>query len=249
MARGANDFTDFRRWDEENFLHPWEMMADRGASGRTFNERAEGIYVYDENGERLIDGPGGMWCVQLGYGRQEIGQAMADQAAEMAYFSPYSHGNSTVSKLAHEIARRTPGDLNTVFFTTGGSTAVDSAIRFMHFRNNLLGRSEKKIVISRQKAYHGSTYLSASVSGNKAGPSPPLRVSPWHEPQSCRTMFTNAARRAGSGAASSACAVCAASSATPSKTSTCTHIDRPAPIVPLPNSQSGHLARRQPQRP
>jgi len=75
--------------------------------------------------------------------------------------------SSPAAVLAGEIAKRTPGDLNNVFFTTGGSTAVDSAIRFVHFRNNILGKPEKKIIISRQKAYHGSTYLAATVSGKE----------------------------------------------------------------------------------
>ncbi|MEZ5913703.1 MAG: aminotransferase [Paracoccaceae bacterium] len=167
MTALKNDFATIRDWDNAHVLHPWEAMADHGRNERTFAERAEGIYVLDERGRRLIDAPGGMWCVQLGYGREEIGRAMAEQATAMAYFSPYSQANSVVSELARQIAQRTPGDLNTVFFTTGGSTAVDSAIRFVHYRNNLQGRPEKKVVISRQKAYHGSTYLSATMSGKE----------------------------------------------------------------------------------
>lgn len=167
MTSLPDDFNRIRDWDNAHFLHPWEAMEDHGTNSRTFAEGAKGIHVIDEKGRRLIDGPGGMWCVQIGYGREEIGQAMADQARDMAYFSPYSLGNSVVAQLAAKIADRTPGDLNKVFFTTGGSTAVDTAIRFLHYRNNVLGRPEKKIVISRQKAYHGSTYLSATMSGKE----------------------------------------------------------------------------------
>ncbi len=167
MTNLPNDFDRIRDWDNSHFLHPWEAMEDHGRNDRTFAERAKGIHVIDEAGRPMIDGPGGMWCVQIGYGREEIGQAMADQARDMAYFSPYSLGNSTVAELAAKIAERTPGDLNKVFFTTGGSTAVDSAIRFLHYRNNVLGQPDKKIVISRQKAYHGSTYLSATMSGKE----------------------------------------------------------------------------------
>ncbi len=92
---------------------------------------------------------------------------MAEQARSLAYFSPFNNSNSTAARFAREISKRAPGDLNNVFFTTGGSTAVDTAIRFVHFRNNLLGRPEKKKIISRQKAYHGSTYLAASISGKE----------------------------------------------------------------------------------
>ena len=162
-----NDFDEIRDWDNAHFLHPWEGMAALGENDRTFAEGGQGIEVAAEDGRRLIDGPGGMWCVQLGYGVEEIADAMAEQARRMAYFSPFNNGNSAPATLARKIAEKTPGDLNRVCFTTGGSTAVDTAIRFVHFRNNVLGRPEKKIVISRQKAYHGSTYLAASVSGKE----------------------------------------------------------------------------------
>lgn len=103
--------------------------------------------------------------MQLGYGNDELAETMARQARNMTYCSPFSEANSTSAQLAHAISERTPGDLNRVFFTTGGSTAVDTALRFAHFRNNVLGRPGKKKIISRKAAYHGGTYLAASVSG------------------------------------------------------------------------------------
>lgn len=160
-----SQFETIREWDKAHFVHPWEGMEKLGQSDRMFAESGDGIYVTTSSGEKLIDGPAGMWCVQVGYGNQEIAQAMAQQAMEMAYVSPFSNSNSTSARLAHEIAARTPGDLNHVFFTTCGSTAVDTALRFVQFRNNILGKRDKKIFISRENAYHGSTYLSASVSG------------------------------------------------------------------------------------
>ncbi len=165
MTTTTKDLDRLRGWDARHTLHPWEAMETHGTPDRTFLEGASGIFVTDAEGRRLLDGPGGMWCVQIGYGRAEMAEAIARQALRMAYFSPFSMGNAAVAELAAKIAERTPGDLNTVFFTTGGSTAVDSALRFVQFRNNLLGRPEKKIVISRANAYHGSTYLAASVSG------------------------------------------------------------------------------------
>ncbi|SFM35315.1 aminotransferase [Shimia aestuarii] len=161
------DNTDVRSWDNTHFVHPWEGMSALGQNERTFVETARGIHIFNGNGDRLIDGPGGMWCTQIGYGREEMAEAMAEQARQLAYFSPFSNTNSIAARFARELARRSPGDLNHVFFTTGGSTAVDSALRFVQFRNNLLGRPEKKIVITRQKAYHGSTYLAAGVSGKE----------------------------------------------------------------------------------
>ena len=161
------DNSDAKQWDNDHFLHPWEGMQTLRQNDRTFMEGASGIHVVNDKGERLIDGPGGMWCTQIGYGRREMAEAMAEQARKLAYFSPFNATNSTASHFAREIAKLAPGDLNNVFFTTGGSTAVDTAIRFTHFRNNLLNKPKKKIIISRQKAYHGSTYLAASVSGKE----------------------------------------------------------------------------------
>ena len=156
-----------RAYDNENFLHPWEMMASLGAADRTISTRAEGIYIYDETGRRLIDGPGGMWCTQIGYGRREMADAIADQVMKLAYHSPWNTAGEPSALLARKLAELAPGDLNHVSFTTGGSTAVDTAVRFIHFYNNVLGRPEKKRVISREKAYHGSTYLSASMTGKE----------------------------------------------------------------------------------
>jgi adenosylmethionine-8-amino-7-oxononanoate aminotransferase len=108
-----------------------------------------------------------MWNVQVGYGNTEIAQAMADQAMALPFNSPWYFASDPASALAKRLTEMSPGDLNWVFFTTGGSSAVDSAIRFVHFYNNLLGRPDKKITISRERAYHGSTYLAATVSGKE----------------------------------------------------------------------------------
>lgn len=157
---------EIRSWDNDHFVHPWESMGEEPAD-RMIAASGDGIYLFDQDGRRYIDGPGGMWCMQLGYSCAEIGQAMADQAMNLAYHNPWAFASEPSAKLARKIAERAPGDLNSVFFTTGGSTAVDSALRFVQFRNNLLGKPSKKMIIAREKGYHGSTYLSASVSGKE----------------------------------------------------------------------------------
>ncbi len=159
------NFEKILSFDNENFVHPWESMKKVGANSRTFAETANGIYIYDEKGQRLIDGPGGMWCVQIGYGRKEMAEAIAEQIIKIPYYSPWNMSASPSALLARKIAERAPSDLKHVFFTTCGSTAVDTAIRFVHFYNNVRGKPQKKLIISREKSYHGSTYLSASVSG------------------------------------------------------------------------------------
>lgn len=147
-------------------MHPWETMGTTSPD-RLIASRAEGIYLFDPEGRRYIDGPGGMWNVQVGYGNATIADAMAEQAKTLAFNSPWYFASDAGSQLARRLTEMTPGDLNWAFFTTGGSGAVDSAIRFVHFYNNLKGRPDKKITISREKAYHGSTYLAATVSGKE----------------------------------------------------------------------------------
>ncbi len=90
---------------------------------------------------------------------------MYDQAMALSYNTPWYTMNAPSAELAKRIAGHAPGDLNHVFFTTGGSSAVESALRFMQFYNNVRGRPEKKLILSRGGAYHGSTYLSASLNG------------------------------------------------------------------------------------
>ncbi len=150
---------------DRHWVHPWEDLKALSGAERTIIVQSEGIYLYDSDGNRLIDGPAGMWCVNIGHGRHEMAQAIAEQVTRMPYYSPWSLGNAPAAELAEKLAGLTPGDLNHVFFTTGGSTAVDSALRFMMYFNNCLGRVEKKHIISRADAYHGSTYLGASCSG------------------------------------------------------------------------------------
>ena len=167
MSLLSNSAATIRDYDNEHYLHPWEPMWLTNGADRTITARAENIYVYDPDGKRLIDGPGGMWCMQIGYGRRDMADAIAEQVMRLSYHSPWNTASEPGALLAKKLADLAPGDLNTVFFTTGGSTAVDTALRFMHFYNNRLGRADKKVVISREKAYHGSTYLAASVTGKE----------------------------------------------------------------------------------
>lgn len=162
-----NSAATIRDYDNNNYVHAWEAMWLAGKADRTISTSAEGIYVYDENGRKLIDGPAGMWCTQIGNGRKDMAEAIAEQVMTLSYYSPWNTTAEPAAVLAHKLAQLAPGDLNHVFLTTGGSTAVDSALRFAQFYNNLLGRPEKKMIISREGAYHGSTYLAASVTGKE----------------------------------------------------------------------------------
>jgi adenosylmethionine-8-amino-7-oxononanoate aminotransferase len=151
---------------EDNLVvHPWEDFKTDGKNKRTIIGESDGIYVYDTDGNKLIDAPSGMWCVNIGHGRREMADAIAEQVMRMPYYSPWSLGTAPAAELGKKLADLAPGDLDHVAFSTGGSTAVETALRFVMFYNNILGRPEKKHIISRQDAYHGSTYLAASCSG------------------------------------------------------------------------------------
>ncbi len=156
-----------QEWDRIHQVHPWAAMNAWRDYENMLIEEANGIYLYDSSGRKFIDGPGGMWCVQIGYGREEMANAIAKQVLKLPYASPWTNTTEPSALLAKKIADLAPGDLNNVFFTTGGSTAVDTALRAVHFLNNRLGRTGKKIVIAREKGYHGSTYLASTVSGKE----------------------------------------------------------------------------------
>jgi len=152
---------------DNQFIHPWDDIVKLGGNQRTLLSKGEGVYVYDSEGNRLLDAPAGMWCVNIGHGREEMAQAVYDQMMALTYVSPWSMTTGPAAEFAAMIAEQAPGDLNHVFFTTGGSTAVDSALRFVQFYNNLRGLPKKKQIIAQKRGYHGSTYLGGAVSGKE----------------------------------------------------------------------------------
>jgi len=160
--------SSFRRQFNRHSLHPWADLPGLGEDESTpVILSGEGIYITDDQGRRMIDGPAGMWCMQTGYGRREIADAVSKQIMELGYSTAFSTINPREVELARRIAAETPGDLNRIFFTTGGSTAVDSALRLCQLANNIKGQRQRKHILSRDHAYHGSTFLSASVTGKE----------------------------------------------------------------------------------
>lgn len=153
------------RFAKDHLVQPWPVSGSIGAEARGRILEGEGIYVTDHAGRRLIDGPAGMWCVNVGHRRREIVDAMTNQAMALSYNSPWYTTNDPSAELAARLAGHAPKGLQHVFYTTGGSSAVETALRFMQFRNNVLGWPAKKRIVSREGAYHGSTYLSASLNG------------------------------------------------------------------------------------
>ncbi len=160
------DTEDLWRKDRDHNVHPWTDFATFKEQGSLVVAESEGCYVYDSDGARYLDGIGGLWCVNIGYGNEEMAQAIAEQARRMTYYSSFGHITTPpAAELAAKLAGLAPGPLNHVFFGTGGSMANDTAIRIIHFYFNRLGKKSKKKIIARTDGYHGSTYLAMSMTG------------------------------------------------------------------------------------
>jgi len=127
--------------------------------------RGEGPYVYDQNGKRYLDGLSGLFTVQVGHGRSELAEAAAKQASELAYFPLWSYAHPRGIELAERISDLAPGDLNRVFFTTGGSEAVESAWKLARQYFKAIDQPSRFKVISRDIAYHGTTMGALSITG------------------------------------------------------------------------------------
>ena len=127
--------------------------------------RGEGAYIWDSNGRRYLDGLSGLFVVQAGHGRVELAQAAAKQASELAFFPLWSYAHPEAIQLAERLASLTPGDLNRVFFTTGGGEAVETAWKLAKQYFKLTGKPMKHKVISRAVAYHGTPQGALSITG------------------------------------------------------------------------------------
>jgi adenosylmethionine-8-amino-7-oxononanoate aminotransferase len=127
--------------------------------------RGEGCHVWDEHGKRYFDGLSALFCVNIGHGRHDVAQAGADQAKELGFYTNWSYAHPRAIELAARIAQLAPGDLNRVFFTSGGSEAVESAIKLARQYHKLTGNPTKTKLIAREIAYHGTTLGALSATG------------------------------------------------------------------------------------
>jgi adenosylmethionine-8-amino-7-oxononanoate aminotransferase len=146
--------------------------------------RGEGCYVFDDHGKRYLDGLSALFCVNAGHGRVELAEAAYEQMKELAFFTNWSAAHPTSIRLAAKIAELAPGDLNRVFFTSGGSEAVDSALKLSRQFHKLTGNPLKTKTISRETAYHGTTMGALSITGITAARTPfePLLPGGCHVP-------------------------------------------------------------------
>jgi putrescine aminotransferase len=157
---------DIRATDAAHHLHPFTDSHSLNAKGARVITRAEGVYLWDSDGERLIDGMAGLWCVNLGYGRKELIDAAHKQMQILPYYNTFFQTtHEPATQLAKAIAEITPGDLNRIFFANSGSEAIDTIIRMVRLYWAAQGKPYRKILIGRENAYHGSTIAGASLGG------------------------------------------------------------------------------------
>ena len=159
---------ELAKWDRENFFHPSTNLAQfaRGEGAQRIVKGGEGVFITDRDGNRLLDGFAGLYCVNAGYGRKEIAEAIADQAHELAYYHAYAgHGSQASITLARMVMERAPKGMARVYFGLGGSDANETNVKLIWYYNNILGRPQKKKIISRWRGYHGSGLMTGSLTG------------------------------------------------------------------------------------
>ncbi len=162
------DLTELEQWDRSSFFHPSTHLADfaKGNVPERIIKTAKGVYIEDVNGNKLLDGFGGLYCVNVGYGQQDIIDAISEQANQLAYYHAYvGHGTEASITLAKMILDRAPDNMSKVYFGLSGSDANETNIKMVWYYNNILGRPQKKKIISRWRGYHGSGLMSGSLTG------------------------------------------------------------------------------------
>ncbi len=152
--------------DNRHHLHPFTDYKQLKEKGSRIVSRAEGPYVWDSEGAKILDAMAGLWCVNVGYGRRELAEAAHRQMLELPYYNTFFKTATAPSiELSRVLAEITPDGLDHAFFASSGSEANDTIVRMVRHYWNLVGKPQKKTFISRQYAYHGSTMASASLGG------------------------------------------------------------------------------------
>jgi L-2,4-diaminobutyrate transaminase len=147
-------------------LHPFASVTENQGAAPIMMVRADGVHVYDSAGAAYLDGMSGMWCVNVGYGRDEIVQAMADQARRLPFYHTFlSSTNEPAARLADRLTRLAPAGHRHVFFGVSGSDANDTQVKLVWYYNNVRGRPRKKKILAHAGGYHGSTVAAASLTG------------------------------------------------------------------------------------
>ncbi|MBM3846082.1 MAG: aminotransferase class III-fold pyridoxal phosphate-dependent enzyme [Verrucomicrobia bacterium] len=163
---GNADLRQLQKLDQASHIHPFTNHNDLAALGTSIIERAEGCWVFDSEGHRLLDGLAGLWCVNVGYGRHEIIEAVHRQMLRLPYYcSFFNTTNEPAIRLADRLSRLAPGRLRRTMFCGSGSEANETAIKVIRAWNRLRKRPQKTKLLSRKFSYHGVTLGAASLTG------------------------------------------------------------------------------------
>jgi putrescine aminotransferase len=165
-AQEAYDTPALQQLDAAHFLHPFTDHAALRKRGARVMVRGEGIYLWDSDGHKIIDGMSGLWCVNVGYGRTSISEAVFHQMETLPFYNSFFNTtNVPAVRLAARLAELAPPQFKHVFFTSSGSEANDTVVRMVRRYWDLMGQPERQVIISRINAYHGSTMAGASLGG------------------------------------------------------------------------------------
>ncbi|WP_443147519.1 aspartate aminotransferase family protein [Prosthecomicrobium sp. N25] len=157
---------ELRAADAAHYLHPFTDFKALAREGSRIIVKADGVWLWDSEGNRMLDGMAGLWCTNVGHGRREIADAVHAQMTELAYYNSFfKTTNAPAIRLAEKLAALAPEHVNRVFFCGSGSEANDTVLRMVRYYWALKGKPSKQIVISRRNAYHGSTVAGASLGG------------------------------------------------------------------------------------
>jgi putrescine aminotransferase len=162
----TGDLADLQRRDREHHFHPFTDFRSLGERGTRVIVRGEGVYIWDHQGRQLLDGMSGLWNVNLGYGRRELIDAATRQLETLAFYNSFFQCTTVPTiELAERLAALTGNRMSHVFFAGSGSEANDTQIRIVRRYWQLMGHPQKRIIISRNNGYHGSTIGAASLGG------------------------------------------------------------------------------------
>lgn len=158
--------SEWQELDRQHYLHPFTDHKDLGQKKSRIITRADGVYIYDADDNKILDGMSGLWCVNAGYGRDELVEAAATQLRELPYYNSFfqcAHPPSI--ELSRILGEVTPAHFSRVFYTGSGSESIDTMIRMVWRYWDLMDQPERKLIIGRKNAYHGSTVAGASLGG------------------------------------------------------------------------------------
>lgn len=162
------DTQQLQQTNTAHHIQPFSDNKELGEKGARIITKAEGCYIWDSQGNKILDGMAGLWCVNVGYGRDEIADAAAKQMKELPYYNTFFQTTHPPAiALSKKLAQLAPAHINHVFYTCTGSDANDTILRMVRHYWASLDQASKKIVISRKNAYHGSTVAGASLGGMK----------------------------------------------------------------------------------